>query len=235
MYTAQKPDQIRSMFASIAHRYDLLNHLLSLGTDIYWRKLTVKSVAKLVGQDPILALDVCCGTADLALALSQLGRVIGCDFCHPMLILGNQKIRHKGRREKILLTEGDALKLPFPDGTFDAVTIAFGLRNLASPRHGLAEMQRVLKPGGVLAVLEFSKPVLPVFSQIFAFYFTKVLPRIGRLISGQGTPYTYLPASVALFPDQARLKEMMEMVGFTRVSYRNLSGGVAALHTGTKG
>lgn len=234
MVSAEKPEEIKSMFASIAHRYDLLNHLLSLSVDRYWRYRVVKEIDRAVAKRPILALDLCCGTADLALSLSRLGKVIGCDFCHPMLVRGNAKIRKKTKANKIFLAEGDALRLPFSDNSFDVVTVAFGLRNLADLRAGLTEMHRVLRPDGTLAVLEFSKPVASLFRLVFKFYFTKILPRIGQLVSGQLTPYRYLPASVSAFPDQQDLKRIMQELGFHRVRFRNMTGGIAALHLGSK-
>lgn len=222
------------MFASIAHRYDLLNHVLSLGTDVYWRRIVVRELSRMIAKNPILALDLCCGTGDLSLALSKIGWVIGCDFCHPMLTIGSAKIKRKNRSHEIFLSEGDALNLPFRENTFDALTIGFGLRNLADPQSGLQEMRRVLRLGGIIMVLEFSKPVVPGFQHLFQFYFSKILPRIGRLVSGQSEPYTYLPASVDAFPDQKKLKEIMESVGFHQVRYKNLTGGVAAVHIGRK-
>jgi demethylmenaquinone methyltransferase/2-methoxy-6-polyprenyl-1,4-benzoquinol methylase len=177
-------------------------------------------------------LDVCCGTADLALALGQQARVIGLDFCHPMLVLGQEKINR--RRAPVALAEGDALNLPFAGEQFDVVTIAFGLRNLEAVERGLAEIHRMLKPGGQAAILEFSRPVTPVFSQLFGFYFKHLLPRIGTLISGVNGPYQYLHDSVQSFPDQEQLAALMRQVGFANVTYHNLTGGIAALHLGEK-
>jgi len=149
-----------------------------------------------------------------------------------MLVLGLEKVAK--RQTPVALTEGDALVLPFTSNFFDAVTIAFGLRNLDSVERGLAEMFRILKPGGMAAILEFSRPVVPVFSQIFLFYFKHILPRIGSLVSGVDGPYQYLPASVDTFPNQDQLAAMMRAVGFTDVTYYNLTGGIAALHLGMK-
>lgn len=222
------------MFAGIAGRYDLLNHLLSGNTDARWRRLVAK---RLGGSLPAGArvLDVACGTGDLAFALAEAAphaHVVGVDFCRPMLELAARK---SARRERgAAFIEGDALRLPFADATFDAVTIAFGLRNLARVEQGLGELLRVLKPGGRAAVLEFSRPVVPGFRALFQFYFTRVLPVVGGLVSGLRGAYEYLPDSVSRFPDQSALAEMMRSAGFERVEFENLTGGVAALHMGAR-
>lgn len=223
------------MFARISGRYDLLNHLLSANTDKRWRKLVAKSLQTALSSPDACALDVACGTGDLSLALvaATSARVIGLDFCRPMLEHAARKAAD-GASARCFFIEGDALRLPFNDETFDAVSIAFGLRNLASPEEGLSELQRVLKPGGRACILEFSKPVVPGFSRLFQFYFTRVLPLIGGIISGSSSAYEYLPASVSRFPDQKRLAAMMTEAGFAEVEYRNLTGGIAALHTGAR-
>ena len=224
-----KDRAVRAMFAEIAPSYDRLNHLLSLNIDRRWRRFTIRRLRDLLARPNSLALDLCCGTADLTIELEPFTRVIGCDFCHPMLVIGNEKLGHS---ERAILTEGNAMQLPFASESFDVVTIAFGLRNLERVDQGLAEILRVLKPGGRVAILEFSRPILPIFRQLFEFYFHHILPRIGGLISGSMTAYTYLPKSVSNFPDQKRLAEMMRGVGFTNVRYHNLSAGIAALHLG---
>ncbi|MGE0882895.1 MAG: bifunctional demethylmenaquinone methyltransferase/2-methoxy-6-polyprenyl-1,4-benzoquinol methylase UbiE [Blastocatellales bacterium] len=228
-----KHSAVRAMFAEIAPKYDRLNHLLSVNIDKIWRRFTVKNLMDVLEKPDAVALDLCCGTADLTLELERHARVIGCDFCHPMLVIGNEKIaaRESGNAR---LAEGDALHLPFGDQSFDAVTNAFGLRNLENVEAGLAEIYRVLKPGGRAAILEFSRPVVPIFRQLFEFYFHNILPRIGGLISGSSAAYTYLPKSVRNFPDQKRLAEMMRSAGFVNVCYHNLSGGIAALHLGER-
>lgn len=228
-----KTGAVRTMFAEIAPSYDRLNHLLSVNIDKRWRRLTVAKLKDVLSRTDATALDLCCGTADLTLELAPHARVIGCDFCHPMLVIGNQKIA-AGQALRAALAEGDALHLPFADASFDVVTVAFGLRNLENVEKGLAEIFRVLKPGGRAAILEFSKPVFPVFRQAFEFYFHKILPRIGALISGSKGAYSYLPRSVRNFPDQKRLAEMMRRAGFAKVHYHNLSGGIAALHLGDR-
>jgi demethylmenaquinone methyltransferase/2-methoxy-6-polyprenyl-1,4-benzoquinol methylase len=227
-----KGAQVQRMFAAIAPRYDWLNHLLSLNTDRLWRRLTVKQLRPVLQWPGALALDLCCGTADLALELGPYASVVGLDFCHPMLVLAQAKIER--RHAPVSLAEGDALNLPFPSEQFDVVTIAFGLRNLESTEPGLAEIYRMLKPGGKAAILEFSRPVVPVFSHLFRFYFRHLLPRIGTLISGVNGPYQYLHASVQSFPDQEQLAALMRQAGFVNVTYHNLSGGIAALHVGEK-
>jgi demethylmenaquinone methyltransferase/2-methoxy-6-polyprenyl-1,4-benzoquinol methylase len=221
------------MFGRIAGRYDLLNHLLSGNVDKRWRRLVARTLEPLLVEGAH-ALDVACGTGDLSLALGGAGgaRVVGLDFCRPMLEIARRKADEEAR--SIPFVEGDALRLPFADRSFEVVTIAFGLRNLSSVERGLAELLRVLRPGGRAAVLEFSSPVVPGFRALFEFYFTRVLPRIGGLVSGSRGAYEYLPDSVRKFPDQKRLAEMMRGAGFEEVGYKNLTGGIAALHTGRR-
>ena len=227
--------RVREMFSRISARYDLLNHLLSGNTDKRWRKLVAKRLQPALSSPDARALDVACGTGDLSLALvaATRARVTGLDFCRPMLDLAAQKaMDDEGRR--CIFIEGDALRLPFEDKTFDAVSIAFGLRNLSSVEEGLRELLRVLKPGGRSCILEFSKPVVPGFNVLFQLYFTRLLPRIGGMISGSSSAYEYLPASVSRFPDQKQLATMMRASGFEAVEYENLTGGIAALHTGVR-
>jgi demethylmenaquinone methyltransferase/2-methoxy-6-polyprenyl-1,4-benzoquinol methylase len=236
---ARGPDGrvVRDMFAQIAHRYDFLNHFLSASIDRRWRKLAAAKVGEhLHLSTSALCLDLCSGTGDLAIELqTRLGvHVVASDFCHPMLVRSLAKTRAIGAEQKIRTIEADSLETPFRSSSFDAVTIAFGLRNLEDVRRGLIEMSRLLKPGGVLVVLEFSRPVIPVFREGFEFYFHRVLPRIGAWISGQKTAYRYLPDSVRRFPTQRVLASMIEDAGFLGVSYRNLSGGIAALHWGVR-
>jgi demethylmenaquinone methyltransferase / 2-methoxy-6-polyprenyl-1,4-benzoquinol methylase len=229
-YLGPDSRQVQQMFAAIAHRYDLLNHFLSVSVDRHWRRAAATKVRDLVGPSPELCLDVCCGTGDLALALHRFlqTQVIASDFCHPMLIRAGAKFTERNIRT----IEGDALQLPFPDACFDAVTIAFGLRNLEDPYSGLREIHRVLKPRGATVILEFSKPVVPVFSQVFNFYFRHILPLLGAIVSGNRCAYQYLPDSVGKFPNQEQLLDRMRQSGFVDSGYRNLSGGIAALHWG---
>ena len=226
--------QVREMFAGIAGKYDFLNHLLSGNTDVRWRRLVARQLQDVLRGPESIALDVACGTGDLSLTLREItgARVVGTDFCRPMLTRAAEKATKVS--PQIPFIEGDALNLSFADGLFDAVTIAFGLRNLADFERGLTELRRVLRVGGRVAVLEFSQPVIPGFRQAFNWYFTRVLPRIGGLVSGSRGAYEYLPTSVSKFPNQKDLKALMERVGFANVEYKNLTGGIAALHLGTK-
>lgn len=228
----EKAAQVRLMFTQIAPRYDLLNHFLSLNIDKRWRRLVVKQVAERLLRPGAVALDLCCGTADLSLELGALAPTFGVDFCHPMLELGLKKVRKAER--PIELIEADALSVPFADSMFDVVTVAFGLRNVDGTTAGLREIYRLLKPGGRGVVLEFSRPQVPIFRSLFQFYFTRLLPRIGNAVSGSSFAYQYLPDSVQAFPDQKELAALMRTVGFSDVRYYNLFGGVASLHYGDK-
>ncbi|HKR11048.1 MAG TPA: bifunctional demethylmenaquinone methyltransferase/2-methoxy-6-polyprenyl-1,4-benzoquinol methylase UbiE [Pyrinomonadaceae bacterium] len=224
--------RVREMFATIANRYDLLNHLLSANVDKRWRRIVATKVReKLSAPSNSRVLDVACGTGDLSRTLFEItgARVVGTDFCRPMLTIAAGKIS-----SQIPLIEGDALRLPFRSGSFDAVTIAFGLRNLSSVEDGLAELCRVLKPGGWVAVLECSRPSNAILRGLYGVYFRGVLPLVGGAISGSLSAYAYLPASVQNFPNQRRLALLMEQAGFDQVVYKNLTGGVAALHMGRR-
>ena len=223
--------RVREMFAGIAKRYDLLNHLLSGNVDKRWRRVVAKRVREKLSSSDSLILDVACGTGDLSLTLFENtgARVVGTDFCRPMLEIAAGKTS-----DRIPLIEGDALNLPFRDGAFEVVTIAFGLRNLASVEGGLAELRRVLKPGGWVAVLEFSRPANAMMRPLFGLYFTRVLPLMGGLVSGSRMAYSYLPASVQKFPDQVQLSLLMQRAGFEQVQFENLTGGIAALHVGRR-
>jgi demethylmenaquinone methyltransferase / 2-methoxy-6-polyprenyl-1,4-benzoquinol methylase len=224
--------RVREMFGRIARRYDLLNHLLSVNIDKRWRRIVANRVREKLSANPrARVLDVACGTGDLSLSLFEItgAGVVGTDFCRPMLAIAAGKTN--GR---IRFIEGDALDLPFRDGTFDVATIAFGLRNLSNVESGLAELSRVLKPGGWVAVLEFSRPANVILRPMFNLYFRKLLPMMGGLISGSLSAYTYLPASVQKFPDQSQLSLLMEQAGFVQVGYENLTGGIAALHMGRR-
>jgi len=223
--------RVHEMFGKIASRYDLLNHLLSGNVDKRWRQTVANRVRERSQLADSRILDVACGTGDLALTLFETtgAEVFATDFCRPMLSIAATKIG-----TGIRLVEGDALRLPFREDSFDVVTIAFGLRNLANVQGGLAELYRVLKGGGWLAVLEFSKPANLVLRAVFGTYFTRVLPVVGGIISGSKRAYTYLPDSVKQFPDQHQLAGILEETGFVQVSYENLTGGIAALHLGRK-
>jgi demethylmenaquinone methyltransferase/2-methoxy-6-polyprenyl-1,4-benzoquinol methylase len=225
---------VRSMFAAVAPRYDFLNHFLSMGRDIAWRRATARALKDILTRPGSRVADVCCGTGDLSFCLGRQsqGLVMGADFCHPMLAIARGKAGAQGRRVQFLAA--DALRLPFGDASLDAVASAFGFRNLANYDRGIEEMRRVLKSGGRLAILEFSRVRWPVFGPLFRFYFRRVLPRLGAWISGVEGPYSYLPDSVAKFPEQEALAEMLRAAGFHKVSYVNFTGGVAALHVGEK-
>ena len=225
---------VREMFSKIATRYDFLNHVLSLNIDKRWRRLVRRELESVLADPSAVVLDVACGTGDLSLELSRESRasIIGTDFCHPMLAIADAKTAEAN--VSIPYVEGDAMRLPFADDSFDALTIAFGLRNLSNFGEGLAELRRVLKPNGKLVVLEFSKPIIPGFDRLFDLYFTKILPRIGGAVSGSRGAYEYLRDSVSKFPDQKGLVELMRTAGFAAVRYTNLTGGIAAIHNGTK-
>lgn len=223
---------VREMFEAVTPRYDFLNHFLSAGCDIYWRRVTARSLRTVLSQPDSVALDVCSGTGDLAIALRKVsaGTVLAADFCQPMLKRARQKVLRRSQR--ITLLVADTLELPFPDNSADVVASAFGFRNLANYALGLREMLRVLKPGGTVAILEFSRVRWPVFAPLFRLYFAHVLPRMGTWISGVPGAYQYLHDSVSRFPDQEMLAKSMRRAGFVEVGYRNLMGGIAALHQG---
>lgn len=225
---------VREMFSGIAKRYDFLNHFLSVNVDKRWRKLVRERLQSELSNPNALILDVACGTGDLSIELQQhaKAKIIGTDFCRPMLAVAAEK--NAKNNLSIPYLEGDGMNLSFAGETFDAVTIAFGLRNFSNWLDGLKEFRRILKKGGKLVVLEFSAPVVPGFRQLFNLYFTQILPRIGGAVSGSRGAYEYLPDSVSRFPDQKNLAKMMGEVGFEKVEYKNLTGGIAAIHTGTK-
>ena len=225
---------VREMFAGIARRYDFLNHFLSINTDKRWRRLVRKKLENVLQRQDALVLDVACGTGDLSIELQKNARakIVGTDFCRPMLDIAFDK--NDKNRTKIPYIEADGMNLSFADASFDALTIAFGLRNFSNWKAGLQEFARILKPGGKLVILEFSTPIVPGFRQAFQFYFSHILPRIGGAVSGSRGAYEYLPNSVSKFPDQKNLARLIRETGFFDVEYKNLTGGVAAIHTGTK-
>lgn len=225
---------VREMFSRIAGRYDLLNHVLSLNIDKRWRRIVANELRDVLDRKDAVVLDVACGTGDLSLELNKNAKaqIIGTDFCRPMLSVAQKKTLAANARIPYL--EADAMNLSFADYSFDAVTIAFGLRNLPNFHNGLIELHRVLKPDGRLVVLECSHPVLPGFRQAYRFYFDRILPRIGGIVSGSRGAYEYLPDSVSKFPNQKRLAALMEETGFSGVKYQNLTGGIAAIHSGVK-
>lgn len=230
---AGKKQQVARMFDSISGKYDFLNHFLSLGIDIRWRKKAIKQLAR---SKPKLILDVATGTGDFAVETLKLNpdKVIGVDISEGMLEVGRKKMKDRGIDHKIDLRLGDSENLPFEENKFDAVIVAFGVRNFENLEKGLAEMQRVLKPGGQLVVLEFSKPRVFPFKQLYNFYFKFVLPKIGRLVSRDSAAYTYLPESVQAFPDGADFTNILNRIGFNNTTCQSLTFGISSLYTGTK-
>jgi demethylmenaquinone methyltransferase / 2-methoxy-6-polyprenyl-1,4-benzoquinol methylase len=220
---------VRGMFARVAPRYDLLNHVLSFQIDKYWRAVTVKRVGEVLADPKATVVDLACGTGDLTAALTRRARarVIGSDFCHPMLTVAQTKQMHK-------LFEADALQLPLADRSVDLITCAFGFRNFTNYRRGMTEFLRVLKPGGRVAILEFSTPPNAAFRAAYNFYSTQVLPKIGAALSGAPDAYTYLPESVKKFPAAPELASEFLASGFHKVEYEYLTLGIAALHIAFK-
>jgi demethylmenaquinone methyltransferase / 2-methoxy-6-polyprenyl-1,4-benzoquinol methylase len=230
--------RIRQMFGEIAGRYDLLNHVLSLGIDLAWRRKTVRRVPYVTGNGPIL--DVCTGTGDLALAYwrasGRRARIVGADFCHPMLVLAKQKSRRAGAEEQVSWIEADAQQLPFADDLFQIVCVAFGLRNVSDTDRGLREMARVCRGGGSVAVLEFSMPTVWPLGPLYRWYFHRVLPRIGQALArNHQSAYNYLPASVSQFPQGEELAARMRAAGLARVECHRFTLGIATLYVGHKG
>jgi demethylmenaquinone methyltransferase/2-methoxy-6-polyprenyl-1,4-benzoquinol methylase len=226
--------QVERMFSAIAPRYDLLNRVLSAGRDRVWRREAIRATA-LPRQGRLL--DVCTGTADMALETARQfpdARIVGVDFSRPMISLGLAKVERAHLKDRIQLQVAPAEALPFPDGSFDATTVAFGLRNLPDRLRGLREMHRVLRPGGRAVILEFNTPISPLFRRVYLWYFHRILPWIGRLVSGHPSAYSYLPASVADFPSLDGLAAWMREAGFAEVTYRLLTGGIVAIHVGRK-
>jgi demethylmenaquinone methyltransferase/2-methoxy-6-polyprenyl-1,4-benzoquinol methylase len=231
------------MFGHIAPRYDFLNHFLSLSFDRLWRRRTAKRFSSILARADARVLDLCCGTGDLAFALGRRAAelrsksdsrslIVGSDFAIPMVELAAQKSRADESATPFLA--GDALSLPFADGSFDLVTAGFGFRNLANYERGLREIARVLKPGGEIGLLEFSDPRHGIGAGAFRFYFRHILPRIGGAISGDSSAYTYLPNSVSKFPAPDELARWMEKAGFADVEFSMWNFGSVALHSGRK-
>lgn len=221
--------KVRTIFTEIAPRYDFLNHLLSANVDRHWRRLAVDALGEFA-IGPRKVLDACAGTFDMSLELigrpGFSGRVTAVDFAFPMLASGRPKL--DGRA--VLPVCGDCLRLPFPDGSFDAAMVAFGIRNLADVDAGLREYRRVLRPAGRLAILEFTTPPNRLVRAGYLFYFHRILPLIGRLVSGHPWAYSYLPASVKAFPGPGGIARQLEEAGFANVGWTYLTGGIAAVH-----
>mgnify|MGYP000176764350 CR=1 FL=1 len=228
-------DDVRAMFDRIVPRYDLMNRVMTGGRDVAWRRLAVREALR--GRDPaaMRALDIATGTGDLAMALRDAGvrEVVGLDFSAPMLEEARRKDAARPGGERVAWIEGDAMALPFPEASFDAVTVGFGLRNMPSYLGALGEMTRVLRPGGTLVCLETTPLTIPLLRRLFALYFSRVVPLIGGVLSGDRDAYAYLPASAAAFPDADALGRMMLEAGFARVRYLRLGAGTVALHVAT--
>lgn len=231
--TQGKKEQVASMFDNISKRYDLLNHLLSMGIDITWRK---KAIQMLRPERPGSILDIATGTADFAIESLALKpeKVIGVDISEGMLQVGREKLRQKGLTEKIELQLGDSEKLLFEDNKFDAVIVSFGVRNFEHLEKGLADMYRVLKPGGTTVIIEFSKPKHFPLKQVYNIYFKSILPLIGKVISKDQAAYTYLPESVQAFPDGRDFLDILEKVGFKNTRCKTLTFGISSIYTGKK-
>lgn len=231
---SEKGERIRTMFGSIAPRYDMLNRLLSLGIDRRWRRFAVGLIG-VSGQGRVL--DVATGTGDVALEIaaqtSPAVSIVGVDFCQEMVDLGRVKVEQSRFAERITLQVAPCEEIPYEDQTFDAATISFGIRNVVDRAKGLSEMRRVLKDGGRIVILEFSTPTVPVFKQLYHFYFLKMLPKIGGAFS-RFSAYQYLPDSVLEFPSRQDFKSMMSEVGFKNVQHFDLTGGIATVYLGTR-
>ena len=229
-----KKSQINAMFDNIAHRYDFLNHFLSFGIDRVWRKRAINTIRKTL--TPTQILDVATGTGDLAIAALKLNpeKITGIDISEKMLAIGRTKIKSLGLTDKIVLLQGDSEKIDFADNNFDVAMVAFGVRNFADPFLGLSEMYRVIRKGGMIMVLEFSRPTSFPFRNIYKFYFLNILPLIGRLFSKDKKAYNYLPDSVMKFPDNEDFINILIKIGFTCVKQIKLTGGIASIYSGMK-
>jgi demethylmenaquinone methyltransferase / 2-methoxy-6-polyprenyl-1,4-benzoquinol methylase len=230
----EKKLMVKSMFDSIAWRYDFLNHFLSFGIDYWWRRKAVKIISKYKKNPKIL--DVATGTGDLAIASLKLDpvKVTGIDISEKMLDQGRVKVQKKGLSDKIELLKGDSEMIGFSDNTFDVVMVAFGVRNFSDKDRGLSEIHRVLKPDGILMVLEFSKPSAFPFRQLYHFYFFNILPFFGRFFSKDRTAYNYLPESVMKFPDNEVFLQVIAAAGFINSKQIRLTGGIVSIYTGFK-
>lgn len=228
-----KKKAVRDLFDDIAPTYDRLNHLLSFNVDKRWRKLAIRNIEK---PEKVLLLDVACGTGDFAIAAAKAGvkQIVGIDIARNMIAVGERKIKKLHLEEQIDLQEGDSEKMKFGNDVFDAVTVAFGVRNFENLKQGLAEMYRVLKPGGQIIILEFSKPVHAPMKQLYFFYFRHILPFVGGWLSGNRGAYAYLPESVLKFPQGEDFLKIMQECGFRTTSCRRLTFGIASLYTAKK-
>ena len=233
MSEPSKKEVVREMFDDISTRYDFLNHFLSFGIDRAWRR---KLVSMLKERKPFKVLDVATGTGDLAIAIASLKpqKIVGIDISEKMLEIGRQKLTDKGLNLVVTLQQADAEKIPFSDNSFDAITVAFGVRNYENLELGLGEMSRVLRKGGVMLILEFSHPESFPMKQLYAFYSRNIIPRLGRMISGNSKAYTYLPESVAAFPSGKSFLEILNKLGLKNTRQVNLSMGIASIYLAEK-
>ncbi len=231
---SDKKDSVAAMFNSIAHRYDFLNHFLSFGIDRLWRKRAIRIIS--AGYISPRILDVATGTGDLAIASMKAvpETVTGIDISEGMLEIGRNKIVRKNLSDRIKLIKGDSENMPFEDHSFDVAMVAFGVRNFADPLKGVSEMRRVVRPGGMVLVLEFSRPAMFPFKQLFNFYFLNILPLLGRLFSRNKTAYRYLPETVMQFPENEKFMDLMKLAGLGSVKQRRLTFGIASIYTGLK-
>lgn len=231
----EKEKHVADVFHSVAAKYDIMNDLMSFGVHRIWKAFTIEYSGVRPGNK---VLDLAGGTGDLALKFSKIvgpqGQVVLADINESMLKVGRDKLFDKGASGNTRFTQANAEALPFPDNTFDCITIAFGLRNVTDKDKALASMTRVLKPGGRLLVLEFSKPSSPVLSKVYDAYSFSLLPKIGKMVVDDEESYRYLAESIRMHPDQQTLKAMMENAGLTQCQYHNMTGGVVALHKGIK-
>ncbi|SMG53211.1 demethylmenaquinone methyltransferase / 2-methoxy-6-polyprenyl-1,4-benzoquinol methylase [Marivirga sericea] len=228
-----KKQQVADMFDNISHKYDFLNHFLSLGIDIRWRKKAIKLLKDI---EPKQILDIATGTGDFAIEALRLNpdHVTGVDISEGMLSFGRKKLKKRKLDDKITLASGDSENLPFEDNKFDAIIVAFGVRNFENLEKGLAEMYRVLRPGGKVVVLEFSKPKSFPFKQLYNFYFKNILPTLGKTISKDNAAYTYLPESVKSFPDGKEFTSKLDILGFKDTVCKPLTFGISSIYTGIK-
>ena len=229
-----KKEQVRKMFNSIAGKYDFLNHFLSVGIDHIWRRRLVNMLKK---QQALQVLDIATGTGDLAIAIAKKlpqAHIIGADISENMLEIGQKKVLKKKLHKQITMELGDSEQLKYEDGQFDAVTVAFGVRNYEDLNKGLLEMNRVTKPLGAVYILEFSKPTAFPIKQIYNFYFKHILPLLGKMFSKDDSAYTYLPESVQSFPDGALFLEHLQKAGYSDVSQRKMSFGIVSIYSGIK-
>jgi demethylmenaquinone methyltransferase/2-methoxy-6-polyprenyl-1,4-benzoquinol methylase len=233
---AEAATHVREMFGRIAPRYDLLNHLLSLDIDKLWRRRVARRFSAVLHDSNARVLDLCCGTGDLAFAFRSEApsgaEILGSDFVPEMLVRARAKAASAGAAVKFI--EADALHLPFAEATFNLVSCAFGFRNLANYERGLQEILRVLTPGGAAAILEFAEPPGRAFGAMYRFYFRRILPFLGGMISGNASAYSYLPNSVSAFPSPEELKSRFERAGFVDVQFERWTGGIVTLHTASK-